>query len=302
MKKICVTAKTNPDLDGVACALGYAELLQAQGINAQGCVFGQPQAEVRYFIEKQNRKIDSFSSGMASKWNSFILVDASSMKGMPQVVKKELVEEIVDHREGNPELEFPHPKIQNELVGAAATLIVERFMHKNIKPTLSCAQLLYGAIYHNTLNFITANTTERDKKARDFLTTTYDLNFDLIEAMFAFATKEILKDISPALINDAKQFEGFNFYQLVVAEIDYKSLEKNIIPVIHAQDSQYPGNKWSILNLVDVIKKKSFLYVTSQKGQAVCTKALGCTFSNSWAIVPAMLRKEIMKKIKESTF
>ncbi|MBA3954909.1 DHH family phosphoesterase [Candidatus Dependentiae bacterium] len=297
LNNICITAKINPDLDGVACAFGYADLLSKQHIKAEPCVFGIPQSEVQYFIKEQNILINiSDDNNIFSQWDKFILVDASSMKGMPHVVKSELVEEVIDHRVSEPEKEFPNAKIQNELVGAAATLIVERFMKANILPEYKSAQLLYGAIFHNTLNFITANSTERDKKATQFLELNFGLSRSLIQSMFDYASKEIIDNLHDAIINDAKQFKGFNFYQLVMSNVEYKKLEKTISKIIVQEDTKYPC-QWSILNVVDVNKKVSYLYVPSQIGQTIVSQNLECKFIDSWANIPAALRKEIMPKI-----
>lgn len=57
MKPILVTAKINPDLDGVACALAYAELLNLEGKVAEGIIFGSPQSEVSYFIDQHGSVI-----------------------------------------------------------------------------------------------------------------------------------------------------------------------------------------------------------------------------------------------------
>jgi len=293
---ICITAKINPDLDGVACALGYADLLNKQHVRAQACIFGTPQSEVQYFIKNHAIAIQTFDSSAPAQWHKFILVDASSMRGMPHVVQANLVQEIVDHRVGEPEKEFPHAKIQNELVGAAATLIVERFMQANILPDYNNAKLLYGAIFHNSLNFITSNTTERDKLAVQFLERNFDLNQALIDEMFQYASQEILRDLYGSVVSDAKQFGEFNFYQLVMSDVDYKSLEKELSKIVVNEDIKHPC-AWSMVNIVDVNKKVSYLFVPSTMGQEILTRGLGCTFIDSWAMVPATLRKEIMPKI-----
>ncbi len=297
---ICITAKINPDLDGVACIMAYAELLQNQNMRVEGCVFGIPQSEVQYFIKKHLIPVACYPNKISSKWDRFILVDASSMKGMPQVVENNLVMEIIDHREGNPKVEFPHAKIQNELIGAAATLIVERFMKQNLLPSINNAKLLYGAIFHNTLNFISSNATERDKQAIQFLEKHFGLSEDIAQQMFSYATQEILSNPDQAIISDAKQFDTFNFYQLIVSNFDYEKIEKQIAQTIQKQDMKHPC-QWSLLNLIDVTKKRSALYVPCKKGQDIIEKALQCSFINSWAIIPSMLRKQITPKIMQLT-
>jgi nanoRNase/pAp phosphatase (c-di-AMP/oligoRNAs hydrolase) len=50
--KILVTAKVHPDLDGTACTLAYADLLNRTGKKATGLIFGNPQSEVKFFIKE----------------------------------------------------------------------------------------------------------------------------------------------------------------------------------------------------------------------------------------------------------
>lgn len=57
--KILITAKVNPDLDGTACSLAYADLLNNLGEEAEGLIFGAPQLETQYFTEKQGINIPS---------------------------------------------------------------------------------------------------------------------------------------------------------------------------------------------------------------------------------------------------
>ena len=45
MKPVFTTSYVDPDLDGVACVIAYAELLNATGVTATACVMGQPTVE-----------------------------------------------------------------------------------------------------------------------------------------------------------------------------------------------------------------------------------------------------------------
>lgn len=217
--KTLVCAKVNPDLDGTACTLAYSYLLNEMGNNSDGLIFGEPQSEVNYFSEIHKIQIPLYSKRIKNDWDSFVLVDASSIKGVPELVKADKVMEIIDHRVSKPEKEFPNAKIQNELIGAASTIVVERFIKENIIPTSDQAKLLYGAIFHNTLNLISSNTNGRDKSAILYLENEFGLKRRLIEEMFTYSTKEIEKDPVSALEKDAKEFgEGnkISAFQLIV--------------------------------------------------------------------------------------
>lgn len=63
------------------------------------------------------------------------------------------------------EVDFPQSRVQNELIGAAATLIVEKFRQQDLLPQPQQAQLPYGSIFENTLNFLAINAHQRDHQA-----------------------------------------------------------------------------------------------------------------------------------------
>ena len=203
MSKVLVTAKSSPDIDGVACMLSYTQLL---GHDAEAVVFGSINPEARFFFGE--REINVMPDDGGGDWERIILVDASSMKGMPKIARADKVIEIIDHRVGDfREGEFPNAKVQNEMVGAAATLIVERFMQAGVLPTEANAKLLYGAIFENTLDLNATNVVERDRMAIKFLEEKFGLSHEAIDAMFTYAYKERLNNLQKYLEEDSKAFE-----------------------------------------------------------------------------------------------
>jgi len=302
MDKFLVTAKVNPDLDGTSCSLAYSDLLKQMGYDAEGVVTGFPQAEVKYFIEKHNIQIPVRPDEYSDKWERFVLVDASSMKGMPKVVVADKVMEIIDHRLCDPVKEFSKAKIQNELIGAAATIVVERFLEAKKRIRLDYAKLLYGAIYHNTLNFIATNATKRDINAVKYLETTYDLNDTLVREMFDFATREVEDNVQMALENDAKEFEIDNkkigAYQLIVWGNEIIRDKRAIADSVRRIRRKFQA-PWVFLNIVDLDSKKSHIFVDGPEGEKILSKALNIKFDNGWTVLPAILRKQIMPKVNE---
>lgn len=300
MNKTLVTAKVNPDLDGTSCTLVYSDLLNQTGKQAEGIITGSPQSEVKYFIDKHNIQIPTRQDELTDNWSEYILVDASSIKGMPKVVVPNKVIEVIDHRTGEPEKEFPNAKIQNELIGAAATIIVERFIKAGKKIQPDHSKLLYGAIYHNTLNFIATNTTQRDKDATLYLEQTYKLDNSIIREMFDYATREVEGDVKTALENDAKEFgTGWKIgaYQLVIWGNEVFS-DKRLIEQSVTDLKLKMKADWSFVNIIELESKKSHIY-TNPEGEQLLTRALNVTFNNGWTVLPAILRKQIMPKVNE---
>lgn len=302
MSKILVTAKVNPDLDGTACTLAYSDLLSRTGKEAEGFVFGTPQSEVRYFIDKLGIQFSIKEDTVSNIWDKYVLVDASSMKGMPKTIHPDQVIEVIDHRSGEPEKEFPKAKIQNDLIGAAATLIVERFIKIGLKPKIDHAKLLYGAIYHNTLNFIASNASQRDRAAASYLEDNFELSKNLISEMFNFSTFEILKDIKKALDMDKKDaVNGKNLigaFQLIVWGENIFEQRNKVEEGIN-ELSRNPNIVWSFLNLIDLENKISYIFSSSSEGKTILSSVLGCKFKGNWSQLNKIwLRKQIMPKIQ----
>lgn len=302
MADILVTAKIHPDLDGVACSLAYADLLTRTGTDADGRLFGTAQSEVSYFIDNLKISLSYETSEFDGGWQKFILVDASSMLGMPKAVRQSDVIEIVDHREGEPEKEFPRAIIQNEMVGAAATLITEKFIKAFFNPKPDHAKLLYGAIYHNTLNFSSPNTHQRDRDAFAWLEKFAGCNSRLTDEMFQYATHKILTDIPAALRQDAKKFNAGDMvvgaYQLIVQNVDPRNYSEQIASGVGVLDAEYKCPV-SFLNVSDIGTKISYFYVAGPESQKMITELFEAKFTNNWAEVPLILRKQIMPRVRD---
>ena len=274
--------------------MAYAHLL---GDTAQGILTGNPQSEVQYFITQHGIAVPTRPDDLNGPWTKFVLVDASSMKGMPKIVKAEQVIEIIDHREASPETEFPHAKIQNNPIGAAATIVVERFIQAGKMPAPDHAKLLYGAIFHNTLDLLASNTDPRDKAAIRFLEANYDLNHQMVADMFTYSTTAILADVRKALVEDYKTFSPYVFCQLIIWGGDLKFHEEEIRITLQELE-QKSSSQWSILSTVDLEKRKNIFWAESPKAQAVLEQTLGVKFDGNWATLsPVLLRKQIYPQI-----
>lgn len=177
-----VTSYDSPDLDGYGCAVAYAELLRALGGEATARIIGPINEETRYLI-------DRFHLSEPILWvehpvDPVVLVDSSESKYFSTVVDLNQVIEIIDHRMDNDAHLFRNAKVQIEAVGAAATLVAERFRSAGVTPSFESAVLLYGGIISNTLNFLSTNHTSRDKEMAIWLKSLANLSNDLPNDMF----------------------------------------------------------------------------------------------------------------------
>ncbi len=300
---ILITAKINPDLDGVACAYAYSRLLRTRGENAVGGIFGQMHVEAKYLVDRFN--IQDVVYDPKDSFHKFILVDASDMAGMPSPIRTEDVIEVIDHREEHRAHElFPNAKIQIEQVGSAATLIVEKYQSLKCSIDFSSAVLLFGAIHSNTLNFQASIATNRDREAVDWLRSQAEIPASLIEDMFAMKTQLISEHLANAIRIDAKQF-AIGKKKIGIAQLEVLYLQKladsrlsDILIELKNMKDQYRLDA-TMLTAVDL--REGFNLFITQDGelQSAITNALDIGFVGNIAKRKGfLLRKQLVPKLK----
>ena len=164
MSPALLTSYVNPDLDGVASAIAYGELLRKAGRDVRVGFIGKPQREAEYLLSRLGIKEPEIIEN-TDGFDSVVLLDASDLNDLEGRIDPGKVTEIIDHRAVNETDKFPNAAADIELVGATATLIAEKFMHGPTAISKESATLLYGAIISNTLNFQGSMTTGRDRRA-----------------------------------------------------------------------------------------------------------------------------------------
>ena len=154
----CVTSgSAYTDIDALACAIGYAELCGCDAV-----LPGKFNSTIPQCVQDFGFK---YLTGFRKDYDSFVIVDMSDPRYLPDCVSVDKVEMVFDHHLGF--ADFWQEKCQIESIGACATMIFELF--KDVKPSVKTANLLYTAIFANTLNFKAKVTTDRDLRAAEKL-------------------------------------------------------------------------------------------------------------------------------------
>lgn len=285
------------DIDVLACAAAYKQLLQLQGWQAFAFVQGPwnqtiPVAIKQWQIDVEDR---SFRVGADSQ---FVLVDFSD----PKYVNVDLdsVIEVFDHHYGH-EVYWKDRigvKANIEKVGACATLIWERFKTAQLadKITAVNANLLYTAIFANTLDFKSDVTTQRDIDAANELLLYTRLPADWKEQYYTQIETEFLQNAQKSLLEDTKRITidgaDFNFGQIELAHA------RNFIDRFCAPNQE----KW-IINIVSIQEGCSYIFCNIESliedlkqitSSAVTNAANGMELlvtSRLW------LRKELLKEL-----
>ena len=267
MKKVIVTAKNNPDLDGVASAIAYTYFLNTHTWKKQYFVAfgGQAQFEALYvlkllWLQKADRNLDTVRFPKTKK---FILVDYSEKHWISEHIIPENVIEVINHKNAPLYDDFPHAKFRIEYVGAAATLIAEEFFfQQHVEIPQKIVDLLYCAIYSNSMNYGTKMTWFRDLRMKEWLEQKWankNLPIQMIKAKTDYAKKHLkhmfhadgkLMLLDNWLLVDLLQLEigdGERFLKNI-------SLIEETIRTLHTEQQVL-----CLLHLHDIEKKKTYL-------------------------------------------
>jgi manganese-dependent inorganic pyrophosphatase len=304
MKPILVTCYVNPDLDGVAGAIGYAEFLSKTGHVAEVGIMGEPHDEARYVLDRFHFPYP-ISIANADNYDEVIVVDVSDLIGLEGNIAPEKVIELIDHRQVHEAKKFSNAKVQIELVGAAATLIAEKFIQNNVAISKESATLIYSAIISNTLNFQGSVTTDRDREAAQWLNQTAQLPEAFWKELFAAKS-----DLSGSKL--AERIEGdFAWFVLGDKKVGIAQLEiigakklidergGEIIQVLNKiKDDMHLD--YIFQNTIELDGAKSFFITNDASTKTLLEKIFEVQFAGDVAGLPnAIMRKLIVPSLKK---
>ncbi|MDD2445197.1 MAG: DHH family phosphoesterase [Clostridia bacterium] len=252
---ITITSYKNPDIDGVAGMYALTELYEMQGIKCNYFIDRTPQFEVDIICKKFN--IALCGNKKNNQDDEIILLDCNDLSKVNKNIKKEKVIKVIDHHtpsKGTKQLINAELKI--EQVGAMATLIVEKYLKLNKKLSKESAILLYFAIASNTVNLKAPVTTERDKKAMNYLHNLYPkiLNRENIKQIFQ--EKSEIKDIERTVLSDLKLFNN----EIIIGQLEITNarhfIKNNKRELIRILDQIKNTHKVQgvILNIIDILE------------------------------------------------
>ncbi len=285
-----VVTSVAPDLDGVACAIAYAELL-----DAWAWLPGEIDSEARYVYDRcAAPRLASVKDVAAC--HRFILVDASALPAFPKNIDPRDVIEVVDHRAHHrATVDFPLAAVDIEPVGAAATLIVERFRRAGRAPSPQSIVLLYGAIMSNTQSLLGSVTTARDREAAEELQATGHIPPGLVDGQFAARRAAIVADLAAAVRRECKRYDDPRG-PYVVAQLELtgaSDLLRGHKARLGETLSQFGGR--TMLNIVDASTGSSFLFIPDETFRGEVSTRLPIRFDGEVASSElAVLRKQIV--------
>ena len=305
MKLTVVTSgRSFNDIDALACAVAYAELLALEGKRAEAVL----PAPLNHSVTEAVKSWGLHFKTMPSDEDFFsVLVDTSHGESFSEFVTEDSIAEIYDHHYGDQEYWDEKLKEHShiELIGACATLIWEEFKKRGFaeKITIASANLLYTAILSNTLNFGAQITDQRDITAYEELKRYTQLPADWTESYFADQEKTVYADIRQSMLGDTKVLKIPTFpFPIVVGQMelwDSKQCLMDHMPEIRATLEGFKEQHW-LLSLPSISEKRNYLYTEDAETQQIFSDIIGASWNGNVGTTEKLwLRKEIRKKLWE---
>ena len=298
-RTIYVTSYENPDTDGMACAIGYSRLMSDDKTVCLPSMRGSLSDETKLVLETTGFDYEKMmSSGIFDKESKIAVVDTHNKKQIPFVTDLDNVIEVIDHHPDGDDRDFPNAIVTNMRIGAAASIIADRCLRKDIVDE-KLAFLFQCAIISNTVNFTSPSTSEYDRNVFKKLERINNFDEMVIERMKEANDKQILKDISSSITRETKRFD-YNGREISISQLELHShvdteMESKVIESFNrtCNDGAY------MLSIVCLSDEKT-VFVSNEEGKFIIEKLFPGTIGNKHTENRILLRKSfILPKLKE---
>ena len=299
MEKAVITY-TNADLDGVASAFAYSELLNKQGESASYYINGVVKKEVDAVCSLFNIKLHNKLEELSNK--QIIVVDTNTLSAVDFVSPKQIIE-VIDHHPLSGDI-FENAVVDIQQIGAVCTIKAEKYKEKKIKISRESAILLYYGIISNTINFNAKETTQRDRKMAVWLKEQCNEIDDLlINYIFTEKSKIDIKDLRLAMEVDEKFKLGTD--EIIIGQLEITNVkgflekyEDNIKEIMNQIKYEY-GISIIFINLIDILEGYHMIYAPDANTQNFL-KEYGMIFNGKlYTEKRIALRKEIKRYLRE---
>ncbi len=302
MRKI-VTTYINPDMDGISLMYAYTEFLRKKGEQAEYYFEGTMKKEAEIVLNKFNIKLNTATR--IENEDKIVLVDTNYLTEIPKAIEKENIVEIIDHHNKDSWLESRDDiKVQIELIGAAATLVAERFKNENIKISRESAILLYYGIISNTMNLKIKLTSQKDIEMANWLKQqTQEITDEITTQIFVEKSQigDSLREEMEVEFKDQFMSISWSMGQLEVANVDeflnkYEQDIRNVLKTV----SEEKNVEYISVNCMDIINGYSVIVAGNEKTAEIISNVIGLKFEDLKAKTNELIsRKEIVKVMRE---
>lgn len=292
MKRIITSGSAYTDIDALACAAAYKELLTRLRISAQAVLTGDFNQTIPESVRAWPFEVERSFREKASE-SLFVLVDISHPDFVDSFVPLDRVVEVFDHHFGHEaywQSRLPE-STYIERVGACATQIWEQFKKWEQKISPVNANLLYTAIFANTLDFKSPLTTERDRAAAEELLSCTALPRGWRAAYYREVASGFEKDLALQVQKDTKMvhIDGASCHFGQVELWDARPLIDRFVSIFGSSDKEW------LINIASIEEGRSYLYSNSPRLRAKVRAAVPGKALNDFQVADRLwLRKELL--------
>lgn len=298
MGKYIVTSYEHPDLDGISSMYAYSEYLNKIGKLSRYYVRENIKTEPHIVCDMFGIELDSVDE--IDNDANIVLVDTNNPKMVPFVNENKIVE-IIDHHK----LRFDLPEYityEIEEIGAAATLVADRFRKNNIPISRNSAILLYYGIMSNSFALKSSNTSQRDIEVAKWLEEQCkEISKEKIEeifrakSVFKSSLKNEVEAEIPLVCGNIRMTVGQ--LEIVDAEKFIADNKKELMEVCNYLIDRFKYD-CLIINIIDTIGGYSILFSPNENTDKFIRDKFGYEIKNNICKNSKLVqRKEIIKSL-----
>lgn len=301
-QNIVTSGQRFTDIDALACAVAYSELLVLDGKESEVVLPGILNASVTQAIKDWGIE---YTLSPTFTDADYTIVDVSDPLHMAECVTEDRIVKIFDHHLGFEDYwqERIGERAHIEFIGSCATLIWEEYRKRNQQEHISTLSrhLLAVAILSNTLNFGAQMTHERDQQAFQELQALHPLSDEWRAQYFADQEEAVNEDIAKALLNDTKIITDLNLkHPLVIGQLELWNgsdfLAKNTELIKQTLES-FKSEYW-FMSIPSLKEKKNYIYTENPEVKELLSRVLDITFEGERGVTKKLwLRKEILREL-----
>ena len=223
---------------------------------------------------------------------------------MPKAINANQIKEVIDHHKMNEWLSKQKDiKIQIEMIGAAATLVAERFKNNNIDISRESAILLYNGIISNTMNLKISMTTQKDKDMAHWLKQKYpEITEEKTKAIFIKKSEitDRLREEMEVEFKDEFITISWSMGQLEIANVEeFLNRNEEKVRAILKKVKDENNVDYISVNCMDIINGYTIILAENEATANIISDAINVKFIKLKAKIDKLVsRKEIIKIIR----
>lgn len=283
-----VTSYRQPDMDGVSCMYAYSELLKRTGEKTNYFIWDIPKKEVLIVCNIFGIKLEGIFLEDISKDSEIILVDLNGRAQIHDMISNEKIVEIIDHHGLSRELQSYKniQRLQIDKLGAAATIVTERYKESGLIPSRESAILLFYGIISNSINLKANITKKRDVDACNWLKSICkDISDEKINEIFI--KKSIIDNNNLRSEMECEIPNEFPDFKVIVGQLEVANLEdflsknkSNIISIMNEIKKEKKVD-YVFINCVDILNGYIIIFGADERSNKFVTDTFGYKFNEN---------------------